>query len=645
MKKIFLFLVITCVSSSIFSQVLFTYGNDRVTKDEFLRAYNKNKTVVTDKGKALREYLDLYIRFKLKVKAALDMHLDTLASLKAELQNFRSQIEDSYMDDQESVNVLVNEAFSRSQKDIHISNIFIPFSKSNAPEDTLKAYKAVQLAYKSLAKDFNSFGTVAAQLQQQGIGASSADLGFITVFSIPYDFENIVYNLKPSQVSKPYRTKTGYHIFQNIEERKAAGKIKAAQILIAVPAEANAGEKEQAYKLADSVYKALKAGADFGEMAKNISNDKMTYMSGGILPEFGTGKYDAVFENKAFSLGKDGDFTIPFQTSYGFHILKRLGVTKIPADKSDAAYMYALKQQVIQDPRISIAKAKFLKQVLLRTGYRKNASVNERSLWIITDSFTIANKKISIGNLDEKTVLHFFSTGNVKVGDWLQFAHDYKANPSLYKGESNNELMGKYVSLTSNEYYRKRLQEFDPNFRYQIQEFRDGNMLFEVMERNVWSKASGDSTGLKNYYDSHKAGYTWNVSADAILFSGANETVAKEAIKHIKEGLNWKTAMENSGGQLQTDSGRYEIAQIPISKKINIVQGLVSEPIINETDGTSTFVKIIRLYPANQQRSFEEARGLVINDYQGYLEEKWINQLRQLFPVKINESVFRSMVN
>ena len=645
MKKFFLFLVMTCASTIIFSQTLFTYGNNPVSKDEFLRAYNKNKTTVNDKAKALREYLDLYIRFKLKVKAAQELHLDTLASLKADLQNFRSQIEESYMNDQDEVSALVNEAFDRSQKDIHISHIFLPFSKTNTPADTMKVFNAVQLAFRALSKNHDSFGTVAAQLQQQGTAASADDLGFITAFSIPYEFESIVYKLKPAQISTPYRSKSGYHIFQNIEERKAVGKIKTAQILIAFPAGAGVVEKDKAYKLVDSIYRALKAGADFSEMAKSVSNDKMTYMSGGVLPEFGVGKYDQVFESKAFSLQKDGEITIPFETSFGYHIIKRLSQVPVPTDKSDAAFMYALKQQVMQDGRIEIAKAIFLKQVFQRTGYKKNTAVNEQALWTITDSFVISNKKISVGSLNENTTLHSFKSSVVRVGDWMQFVHDYKSNAGLYKGQTNKELIEKYVALTATEYYRKKLQDYDLNFRYQLQEFKDGNMLFEVMERNVWTRASADSSGLKNYYDQHKNKYIWNESADAILFSGANQNVALDAVKKIRNGQNWKAVMDNNAAQLQTDSGRYELSQIPIAKKENIKEGQVTDPVLNEADGTASFVKIIKLYPANQQRNFEEARGLVINDYQGFIEEKWINQLKQLYPVKINEAVFKSITN
>ena len=643
MKKIFLLIILTFFSKFLLSQTLFSYGNNTVSKDEFLRAYNKNKTVVTDKEKALREYLELYIRFKLKVKAAEAIHLDTLITLNADLQNFRSQIEESYMDDQDEVSKLVDEAFNRSQKDIHIAHMFIPFAKTSAPSDTLKSFKAMQTAFRSLSSEHNSFGTVAAQLQQQGIAVSTEDAGFITAFSLPYEFEKLVYNLKPSEVSRPYRTKSGYHIFQNIEERKAVGKLKIAQILIAVPSGAGRVEKNQAYNSADSIYKLLLAGADFSDLAKIMSNDKMTYMSGGLLPEFGVGKYEPVFESKAFSLKRDGDITIPFETSFGYHILKRVANTLIPTDKSDATFLYALKQQVIQDPRISVAKMKFLKEVLKRTGYRKNPTIKDASLWVMTDSFLVSNRKIVTGQMDSSTVLHYFTNGKVKVGDWLQFVHDYKGNSGLYKGESYPQLMDRYISLTANEYYRKRLQDYDPNFRYQIQEFKEGNMLFEIMERNVWSKASADSTGLRNYFDSHKNKYTWNESTDAILFSGANETVAREAVKRLRNGENWKAVSENNP-QLQTDSGRYELTQIPIPKNVKLIPGIITESLVNVSDGTASFVKIIKLYPANQQRNFEEARGLVINDYQVLLEEKWIAELKQIYPVKLNSAVFNSLL-
>jgi peptidyl-prolyl cis-trans isomerase SurA len=643
MKKLLLFLTLSSFTSIAFSQTLFTYGTQTVSKDEFLRAYNKNKASAADKKTALREYLDLYIKFKLKVKAAHDMRIDTLPTINADLQNFRSQIEESYLNDEKEVNALVQEAFSRSQKDIHIAHLFIPFSKSSASSDTVKVYKAAQKAYDDLANEHDSFGDVAEELKKQAIPASWADAGFITVFSIPYEFENIVYNLKPGQISPLYRSKKGYHIFQNIEERKAAGKMRATQILIAIAPGADDEQKNNAFKLADSVYKALKQGADFYEMAKAVSNDKTTYMNGGTMPEFGTGKYDPVFESKAFALQKDDDITTPFQTAFGYHIVKRLGRTPVVEDKNDAEYLSFLKQQVQQDARISAAKEKFLTGVLKTLGYKKNL-INEKDLWRLTDSFITSNKKITTANLNEKTILHSFNTGKVTVADWLQFAKNYKANADLYKGETYPELMKKYISVTAYEKYREKLEDYNADFKYQLREFKDGNMLFEIMEKNVWSKASNDSAGLLKFYSQNKNKYFWNESADAILVSCTNEKSAQVAAQQITDGKPWNQVVAENSLQVQADSGRYELDQIPVKKNTKLTPGTVTEPLINEADGTASFVKIIHTYPGHQPRNFEESRGLVINDYQNFLEEKWITELKKKYPVKINEKVFQSLL-
>jgi peptidyl-prolyl cis-trans isomerase SurA len=214
---------------------------------------------------------------------------------------------------------------------------------------------------------------------------------------------------------------------------------------------------------------------------------------------------------------------------------------------------------------------------------------------------------------------------------------------SVY-GESNQELMKKFISKVALDNYKKRLPDLNPEFKYQLQEFKDGNMLFEVMERNVWNKASNDSAGLKKYYDQHKTKYTWGESADAILISAATENVAKNVIGHLKKGESWKRIAEENITQIQTDSGRYELTQLPAKPNTKFTGGMVTEPLVNENDGTATLVKIIKLYPANQQRNFEEARGLVINDYQSFLEEKWIEQLKKKYPIKVNENVFRSLL-
>ncbi len=224
MKKVFLFIAFLFFLSACYCQTLFTYGSDAVSKDEFLRAYNKNKTPAANKDQAIKDYLDLYIKFKLKVLAAKNMKLDTLPALQADLQNFRTQTEDNYLKDDKEVNALVDEAFNRSQKDIHVQHFYVFINDKMPPADTLKAYKAINEAYDELKKGGKDYDGIVAEIKEKIAPLQGNDLGWITVFTLPYEYENIVYGLKPGQVSKPYRSKKGWHIFKNEEEQACSWK-------------------------------------------------------------------------------------------------------------------------------------------------------------------------------------------------------------------------------------------------------------------------------------------------------------------------------------------------------------------------------------------------------------------------------------
>jgi peptidyl-prolyl cis-trans isomerase SurA len=205
-------------------------------------------------------------------------------------------------------------------------------------------------------------------------------------------------------------------------------------------------------------------------------------------------------------------------------------------------------------------------------------------------------------------------------------------------------LLEKFVSVKSLEYYKAHLEEYNPEFKYQMEEFKEGNMLFEIMERKVWSSAVNDSVGLMKYYTENKSKYLWAASADVIIISCNNQKVAEQSLAALKSGKDWKKIAEESNNTVQTDSGRYELAQIALSDKTPPVAGTTTPISVNPTDGTAGFIKILQLHPAKQQRSFEEARGLVINDYQNVLEEKWLAELKKKYPVKVDEEVFKGLV-
>jgi peptidyl-prolyl cis-trans isomerase SurA len=634
MKKTIIALVLLTGSVTTFAQTLFTYGNNTVSKDEFLRAYNKNKTESTDKEKALREYLELYTRFKLKVKAAQDMRLDTLPQLASDLQNFRSQIEESYMNNDEALEALVTEAYANSKKDLYIQHFFAAFNDTTKADERMKQ---LYLELNSGKKDYNKLAAA--------YGAVTTDVGYITTFTLPYEYEKIIYGLKPGSVSQPYKGKRGWHIFKVVGERVNPGRWKVAQILLAIPPGDSATNVNMQLRAADSIYAKLKAGADFGALAKELSNDKLTYLTGGEMPEFTTGRYEQQFENEVFKIKKDGDIAMPFVTSFGVHIVKRLSVRMNVADKNDAAYQYDIRQRVQQDARAGLAKELFTQSVLKKVVYKRNAAVKDKDLFrfadsVVADPAKYAQKKFAIN----KTPVFSFGKNILTGADWLYFVREFKTNPELYKGESNAAMLQKFVTSKSLEYYRTHLDEYNTAFRSQLEEFKEGNLLFEVMERKVWSNASADTAGLRRYYNNNNGKYVWAASADVIVFNAGNKKAADSALAALQQGKNWKAIAEESNNELQADSGRYEISQITTVDNGTLKAGMFTPIAVNPADGTAGFLKIVKLYPAGLRRSFDEARGLVINDYQIVLEEKWIDELKKKYPVKIEENVFKALL-
>ena len=639
MTKMFLLLVLSIGATQVFSQTLFTYGNYAVSKNEFLSAYNKNKTPATDKEKSFREYFDLYSKFKLKVKAAQDLHLDTLQQLKIDIKSFSSQVEESYMIDEKKVNELVDEAIERSKKDIHVIHFYIPLSAGISKSDALKATKAIDELAENLHIETTNYTEIINKLSTKYLPITVKDIGYITTLSLPYEIETLVYNLKPGNSSKPYHTKKGLHIFKNLEERKSIGKWKIAQILFALPPQAGADKLKEIQQKADSVYELLKLGANFNTLAKQFSDDRLTAQNGGEIPEFGTGKYEMPFETKVIELKKDGDISTPILSDYGYHIIKRLQQTSLEITTVDREYKTKIKQLIEKDSRFNIAKESFIKDITLKTGYKKNSAITKNELFKYADS-VVNNKGIGKYSISDKIVFSF-AKATVKGIDWLNFVKDYKLNADVYKGEDNDVLFNKFISTSILEYYRKHLADFNPAFKHQIQEFKEGNMLFEIMDRKVWTKASTDSIGLEKYYYMHKVNYMWVKSATVLLFNCMDLKTAKFAIEELRTGKNWKEITEKSEGKIQSDSGRYELTQLQFPTNETIIKGIISSPISNSGDNTTSFLQVLQLFPENEPRSFNEAKGLVINDYQNFLENKWIDVLRRKYPIKVNENVLK----
>jgi peptidyl-prolyl cis-trans isomerase SurA len=628
--------------SGISAQTLFTVDHSEVGKEEFLKAYNKNNAGQKPSPAAYRDYLELYIRYKLKVKAAYDAQLDTLAGQRMELQNFRSQVAETYLKDETSLDRLVKEAFQRGQKDLHLSHILITLPKSPSPADTARAYEKAMEAYTTLKKG-KKFGETAALFSEDPSAKNNGgSLGYITVFTLPYQLEGLAYSLAPGQYSKPYRTKGGYHIFRNDGERKSQGRMKAAQILIALPPSATVNVKDDARRKADSLFAVLQKGGDFATLARTFSGDNLSYQQGGELPEFGVGRYDSAFETAAFGLDRDGAVSKPLFSDFGYHIIKRLGRKPFPTQMDEQATAQ-LKQQVMNDPRIEVSRRALLERIEQQANFHL-ADVADLDLWAFTDSSMRNVGLSSFRGLTWSTQLFSFTRQSYTLKEWLDYARAARGQRPG-GAQADKELFDRWVERSAQDYYRSHLEDYNKDFAFQLTEFREGNLLFEIMQRKIWDKASTDSTGLRKYYDAHKDKYWWDQSVNALLFTCNNARTAEDLKARLQTHSisSWRHMTDSSGAAVQADSGRYELAQIPNPSKIALTPGAFTPFSTNPTDNSVSFGYILNVYNNREARDFRDARGFVINDYQAWLEDQWIAELKKKYAIKVEESVFKTL--
>lgn len=373
--------VLSCAQA----QNILSYGSTNISKEEFLRAFSKNNTRNKPTEKDYLNYLDLYIRFKLKVNAAYDMKLDTLPYQKTELIDFRNQIANGYLNDEISLKNLVSEAFKRSLLDIHLAHLYIQVNPSDS--DSVKAQKLVKEAYNKLQKGFDFKSIASIYSTDSAVRINKGDIGFITVFILPYNLENLAYTTPIGMFSKPYRSKAGFHIFKNLGERKAFGKIRAAQILFAFPPDADNIVKAGIKQKADSVYSALLNGESFTNMVKMHSNDNTTYTTSGEMPEFGVAKFDIPFEQSVFELKTNGAISKPILTSFGYHIVKRIEHIPVNEDPENDSAMTVLRQQVKGDDlRMEVSKKAMLEKMYRVTGFKRSA-VKKETLFAAVENF------------------------------------------------------------------------------------------------------------------------------------------------------------------------------------------------------------------------------------------------------------------
>ena len=634
-------------------QVLMTIGDQDVTVKEFCDVYYKNnlKSDVIEK-KSVDEYLELFTTFRMKVMEAERLKLDTSAKFQKELAGYRKQLAKPFMSSDDITDELIQEAYQRKLKDIRASHILVRCDKNALPSDTLKAYnKAMEIRKKALAKDAD-FGALADQYSDdpsaKGMKATDqtparpgnhGDLGYFTVFDMVYPFETGAYNTKEGEISMPVRSDFGYHIIKVESVTDAMGSVQAAHIFLQLPFDASAEDEAAMKQKADNIYNELMAknGKNWNEMVKQYSDDKGTVARNGALSNFTVSRIVPEFIEACKSLEID-QIAKPVRTNYGYHIIKLLSKSGVGSFEKESN---GLSERIEKDQRSKKSEEVVLKQVKSEYKFKQNDK-NLETFMATVDSAILRKAYEPAADVDLDATLFSLENNPTKVKDFVAYI---KENMTMQKyvtpATYAYQLYEGFRNETILDYADAHLEEKYPEFKALVQEYKDGIMLFDLMDREVWDKAVKDTVGLKEFHERNAAKYMWGDRVQASII-----TVTRlESLPKVKALLDSGIELDSLRNAIQRDSigytfvrkGYYQKGDNQYVDQTEWKVGVRNE--IPSTVDQSTTIVCIREVRKPEPKTLKEARGLVTSDYQVELEQKWVKSLKERYPVKINEKV------
>lgn len=644
-QNIFLALFFTFCFNS-FAQnskdVLFTIDNNQYFTDEFKRIYLKNLDLVKDDSqKDLNQYLDLFIGYKLKVSKAYKLGLQNNSKYQNELSSYRNQLSKTYLNDSKVTNQLIEEAYNRSLKEVKASHILLSFDESIKGADTLAFYnKALEL--KRRIEKGEDFETIAiANSQDPSVAENKGNLGYFSSFRMVYPFECAAYKTKIGQISNPVRTRFGYHLIKVTDVRDNKGEVTVAHIMILNPAEATDEAKAKAKQTIDDISKKIQQGENFEALAVQFSEDKSSAVKGGVLQRFGTGQLSSeAFESIAFSLANKGDVSQPFESGFGWHIVKL--IEKHPI-KSLEESKIELESKIKRDERSIIITNTLANKLKAKYTVETNKIQYQNVEKAVNDAIysqTWENPKDKENfNGDLVTI---GKSKKVATSSFLSYIHSQQKNKLTTKPVK--KLVGELFESWKGEqliaFYNDNLENEFPEFKNVMDEYRDGLLLFDLMENEIWTKSKTDTIGLNKYYESNKSKYNWKERYDVDILSSTDAKVINEAQKMLKKGKSIEAikAKFNKDNKvaIMVKSGLFEKNYDILDKIPTIVKGTEN----TYKDANYSFVVNVKSMKPAQTKELEECKSKVINDYQQYLEATWVDDLKKEFSVKVNQDVF-----
>lgn len=629
MNRIFfslvLFVVISLQAMAQPSEVLLTVGDREIGKKEFEYIYRKNNSNLyadADK-KSPEEYIDLFINFKLKVVEAEELKMDTSRAFINELAGYRKEVAAPYLTDIEFKEHQIEEFYRRMKLEVDASHILLRIDKNaSAKQEQQVLAKTTNIRNEIIAG--KPFEDAAMEYSEDpSAQTNKGRLGYFSAFTMVAPFEDAAFNIAVGEVSEPVRTDFGYHLIQVHNTRPNKGEMQVAHIMKNVAKNATAEEKAMAKSAIDSIYQLLLDGADFATLAKSESQDRRSAIRGGEMPWFSAGRIVKEFSDPAFALKNDGDFSKPVETPFGYHIIKRLDARPVPPF-NEARVL--IESQIKKDgTRLASGKKAFVEKLKKEYNFSENEAVKAKLAEInIADNSDLPKNSFFIidnKNFGANEIKAFVDRENITTGSYLSVYNDW--------------VMHEITNLEDS-----KLEDKYPEFYYLMKEYHDGILLFNISQEKIWNYAAKDTAGLEEFYEKDKEKHMWGDRFKGHIITCKDVSVREEAENLFGAGMNADEVLAHINGDgeelISIETGAWEEAQNPI---VDYYVWNGKDP--DDFDSATTFIRGDKIDP--QPKTLDEARGLFISDYQDYLEEQWIKELRRKYKVKVNKKLLKTI--
>jgi peptidyl-prolyl cis-trans isomerase SurA len=507
------------------------------------------------------------------------------------------------------------------------------------PKDTLIAYNKIKTIWEKAIKNDQPFDSLVKKYSEEpGIKEHQGKMGYFSAFSMVYDFENAAYNTPVGDISDIVRTEYGYHIIKVNDRRKKKPKINASHIMIFE----NDNEREyEPEERINELYAMIQQGESFEGIARQFSEDRNTAIKGGKIKTFEAGDLRApAFEKVVYSLKEEGEISKPFRSSFGWHIVRLNKIYPIPTFEEERK---VIESKVNAGARAKIVTKAANEKIKNEYGYQEGISYMPYIYEFVSDS--ILKKKweyVQVPN-NENKMLFRIGDNKVTYDDFAQFIADKQKFSRKY---DNKEILlidyyKEFYNKTLKDYFKQRLEEENEEYASVLDEYRNGLLIFDVMDKNIWSVAKNDSIGLQKFFEKTKGDYVWKKRIEGDIYTSTTKSNAVMIQKLLEKGTESKDIRKqlNNGNQVNVivNSGNYEIDRREVPKNFEEKIGISK---VYEVEDSFVVMNVKNII-SSTEKDLEMVKGLVLSKYQNYLEEKWMNDLRKKHIVIINERVLK----